>query len=72
MLKVYQHMNAAPFGVYWPARENGVPHLAGRPVMGYERIDRWYFDPDRLVSWNPNYSADYVEGTPSAAENADE
>ena len=56
MLKVYQHMNTAPFAVYWPRRDGGTPHIAGRPLLGYERIDRWYFDPDTLRSWNPNYT----------------
>jgi hypothetical protein len=57
LLKVYQHMNVAPLVVYWPNRK-GSPHLAGRPLLGYERIDRWCFDPDALRSWNTNYSTD--------------
>lgn len=58
MLKVYQHLNTASFAVYWPDRATGRPHLAGRPLLGYERIDRWFFDPDTLRSRNDAYSTD--------------
>lgn len=48
VVKVYQYMQTAPFGVYWPDRNEGKVFLQGRPCLGYERIDRWVLDPDTL------------------------
>jgi hypothetical protein len=48
VVKVYQYMQTAPFGVYWPNKANGKVCLQGRQCLGYERIDRWVLDPDTL------------------------
>jgi len=46
LVKVYQHSNVAPFGVYWPQKKDGAVALLGRPLMDYER-SRWgVLDPD--------------------------
>lgn len=50
IVKVYQYMKSSPLGVYWPNRDSGQVHLQGRPILDYERTDRWVLDPDRLVS----------------------
>jgi len=49
VIKVYQHMNCRPFGVYW-TDQNGQTQvtLFGRPLMGYENMDYWVLDPDTL------------------------
>jgi hypothetical protein len=56
VVKVYQYMNAAPLAVRWGAPGTETPHLLGRPLLGYEQIDRWILDPDTLVSGHPNHS----------------
>jgi hypothetical protein len=48
VVKVYQYMQTAPFGVYWPNKAEGKVFLQGRQCLGYERIDRWVLDPDTL------------------------
>jgi hypothetical protein len=50
IVKVYQYLNSAPLGVYWPDKKSARIHLQGRPCLGYERIDRWIIDPDTLRS----------------------
>jgi hypothetical protein len=50
VVKVYQYMDSAPLGVYWPRKTGGVVHLQGRPCLGYERIDRFVLDPDTFQS----------------------
>jgi hypothetical protein len=46
LVKVYEHMNAVPAGVYWPNRNSGAITVLGRPLMDYERV-RWrVIDPD--------------------------
>jgi|TARA_R110002033_G_scaffold163161_1_gene200098 hypothetical protein len=45
---VSQHMNSRQTAVYWPNKENGVPHLGGRPIFRNEYIDYWILDPDTL------------------------
>lgn len=50
VVKVYQYMQSAPLGVFWPSKDAGVVHLAGRPIQGYENVDRWIIDPDALRS----------------------
>ena len=56
IVKVYQYMLTAPFGVYWPNKVEQKVFLQGRPCLGYEHIDRWILDPDTLISENPHYS----------------
>ncbi|MGD9920062.1 MAG: hypothetical protein AB7V13_01280 [Pseudorhodoplanes sp.] len=49
VVKVYEHANSVPVGVYWPNRTAGNVALLGRPLMDYEK-QRWgVIDPD-----NPN------------------
>ncbi|GJE12093.1 hypothetical protein [Methylobacterium longum] len=50
LVKVYQYMDAAVQGIFWPSKEEGRIHLQGRPCLGYERIERFIMDPDTLRS----------------------
>jgi hypothetical protein len=50
LVKVYQYMDAAVQGVYWPSRGTGRIHLQGRPCLDYGRIEQFVFDPDTLRS----------------------
>ena len=48
LAKITQYLSATTVAVYWPDRSSGVPVLQGRPVLDYEKIDRWILDPDTL------------------------
>lgn len=50
IVKVYQYMRSTSLAVHWPDRANGVPHLLGRALMGYERTEKFVLDPDTLRS----------------------
>ncbi|TPW25834.1 hypothetical protein [Pararhizobium mangrovi] len=46
MVKIYEHANAVPMGVFWPNKEAGVVSILGRPLMDYEKIPWGVIDPD--------------------------
>ncbi len=46
MVKIYEHMNVHPFGVYRPDRATRVISLLGRPLMPYEKPPSGIIDPD--------------------------
>jgi hypothetical protein len=46
LVKIYEHMNAYAFGVYWPDRATGTVNLLGRPLMPYEKPPSGVIDPD--------------------------
>jgi len=48
VVKVYQYMQTAPIGVFWPQRKRGKVSLQGRICLPYEYTDRWVLDPDTL------------------------
>jgi hypothetical protein len=48
VVKVYQYMQTAPLGVFWPKRRRGKVSLQGRICLPYEYTDRWVLDPDSL------------------------
>jgi hypothetical protein len=48
VVKVFQYLRSAPFAVYWPNKQSGIPYLQGRPVRGYEALDKQAIDPDTL------------------------
>jgi hypothetical protein len=56
VVKVYQYMQTAALGVFWPDRKMGSIYLQGRRCLGYERIDNWLLDPDTLKSENPSFT----------------
>jgi len=46
LVKIYEHSNAVPVGVYWPDHKTGQICVLGRPLMHYERTPRGVIDPD--------------------------
>lgn len=48
LAKVNQYLSATSVAVYWPDRATGIPSLQGRPILEFEKIDRWILDPDTL------------------------
>lgn len=50
IVKVYQHMNCRPIGVYWPTKKAGNATLQGRVLQNYEDSDFWFLDPDTLLT----------------------
>ncbi len=46
MVKIYEHANSVPIGVYWPNRKSGAVSVLGRPLMGYEKTPWGVIDPD--------------------------
>lgn len=53
MIIVHQFMHAAPVGVYWPKKKSGRVFIQGRPILGYENIDRYILDPDTFELESP-------------------
>jgi hypothetical protein len=47
LVKIYEHSNAVPVGVYWPDRAAGSISVLGRPLMEYETTGWGVIDPDR-------------------------
>lgn len=48
LVKVYEHMNTKPFGVFWPNRESGTVSMLGRPLLKYEMSNWPLLDPDNI------------------------
>jgi len=46
--KVYEHMNAVPFALYWPNRSTGNATVLGRPLLDYELSNWPILDPDNV------------------------
>ncbi|MEP2919482.1 MAG: hypothetical protein ABJP06_02055 [Sulfitobacter sp.] len=46
MVKIYEHANAIPIGVYWPDRASGIVSVLGRPLMDFEKTPWGVIDPD--------------------------
>lgn len=50
-VKIYQFMNSADVGVFWPNIAEGRLHVSGRPLLDYERATlKSVLDPDSLNS----------------------
>lgn len=53
IMKVYQHMNTRPIGVYWPEKvKNDFKNrtLMGRKMFDFENTDYWFLNPDSLIT----------------------
>lgn len=48
IVKIYEHMNINPFGIYWPDKKSGNVTIFGRPLMKYEKPPSGVIDPDDL------------------------
>ncbi|WP_152970874.1 hypothetical protein [Rhizobium ecuadorense] len=46
VVKIYEHANAVPVGVYWPDKKSGTISVLGRPLMNYEKTQWGVLDPD--------------------------
>jgi hypothetical protein len=46
VLKVYKHMNATPYALYWPDKASDRRSLFGRPLLAYEKANVLLLDPD--------------------------
>lgn len=46
VVKIYEHANAVPVGVYWPNKQSGTVSVLGRPLMSYGEIQWGVLDPD--------------------------
>jgi hypothetical protein len=47
MVKIYEHINTVPLGVYWPDRKSEQITVLGRPLMDYEKVNWRVLDPDK-------------------------
>ena len=48
IVKIYKHMNAMPYCVYWPNKESRGITFLGRPLLDYELFPHLILDPDTL------------------------
>jgi hypothetical protein len=65
VVKLYEHMNAIPFGVYWPNRDSCQVTILGRPLMSYEATSWRVIDPDRPAETPQTFAgSDLAEGIP--------
>jgi hypothetical protein len=55
LVKIYEHANTAPVGVYWPDKKSGDISVFGRPLMPYEQIPWGVIDPDQPDRAQPLY-----------------
>jgi hypothetical protein len=47
--KVYQYMDTQFFNILWESSDKRVPHVFGRPLLGFESSSWPTFDPDTLA-----------------------
>lgn len=47
IVKIYEHSNAVPVGVFWPSRKEGIISVLGRPLLDYEKLSWGVLDPDK-------------------------
>ena len=53
IIKIYQHMNTRPIGVYWPRKCEDVFQnrtLMGRRMFDFEDTEYWFMDPDTFCT----------------------
>lgn len=60
LIKVYQHMNCRPIGIYWPDKASQKVSLVGRPLLDYENTDYWILDPDTLETTHKRFPSSKV------------
>ncbi|MFC7048329.1 hypothetical protein [Emcibacter nanhaiensis] len=53
MVKIYEHANVAPVGIFWPTKEDGNICIFGRPIMDYEKMPWGIIDPDNPTHIEP-------------------
>jgi hypothetical protein len=68
LVKIYEHANAVPVGVYWPDKESGTVSVLGRPLMSYEKTQWGVLDPDAPARAYPAPALDSVASDASISE----
>ena len=66
VIKVYQHMNTKPIGVYWPEKSEDTFQnrtLMGRKMFDFEDTEYWFMDPDSLLTNRCTKEADETSTT---------
>ena len=53
LARVYRHMNALPYAVYWPNKQVGSISVLGRMLLDYEKPPYLLLDPDTLQTKQP-------------------
>lgn len=53
LARVYRHMNALPYAVYWPNKQEGSISVLGRILLDYEKPPYLLLDPDTLETKQP-------------------
>lgn len=51
LLKIYEHMNCVPYGVYWPDVTSDQISLFGRRLLDYEKTRYIVIDPNTLTTY---------------------
>lgn len=51
IVKVYRHLNARPYAVYWPDRDSNRVTIFGRTLHDHERSQLLAFDPDTMTTF---------------------
>lgn len=69
-VKVYQYLNSADVGIFWPSVSSGRLFLAGRPLLEYESATvKSVLDPESLNStWSSGSTADAIAQIQKASE----
>jgi hypothetical protein len=62
VLKIYEHMNYAPYAVYWPDRKSSKVSLLGRPLLDYEATECLILDPDSLETYDGRTGKVFIGG----------
>ncbi len=63
IVKIYQHMNCRPVGVYWPFKKEDQRQnrtLLGRKLFEFEHTDYWFMNPETLRT-EPNLFINEVD-----------
>ncbi|MGN2430681.1 hypothetical protein [Pseudomonas syringae] len=55
LFKVYSHLNALPYNIYWPSKASGSIAFGGRALLAYERNEFLAIDPDTFVVASPEW-----------------
>ena len=61
LVKIYEHANTTPVGVFWPDKKPGNVCVFGRRLMKYERIPWGVIDPDSPDRAHPFSAAELYE-----------
>jgi hypothetical protein len=66
VVKIYRHLNATPFAVYWPDKRSKKVTIGGRPLLSYEVTQYPVIDPDTAQVEQHDQRSVQVVGHPEA------